>query len=587
MKKVIGLIVCAVVFSGCFTSNVLVTIRPDGSGRVEQTTTIRPADILRFHTLASLDTPAGGLDPAALGELRREFEKAAQGMRQTTNLRLRSSRPIETAETTGWQLIYDFSDMSALSLDLFPEIPGGHGFLAAKGDSFFSTRIAVTLEAIAGGLERYTFRFPGFAMDPSAEPPASWATGSADEMAALKKLMQGSRITIAVDSAAPIVRTNSPFRQENRVTLIDADIGQALFSKQIGMLATTPSTFDQLLTEFADLPGVTLAKEHEITIDVQNPSTDLSAQPPRVVAPSNEDTEIYLASLSSTGGKLTVGPPIDISNNAGYDNQPSFTPDGNQILFTSSRGPAGQPRDARAAAAATPATDIYRYSIASHLMWRITNTPEGEFSPVMMADGKNISVVRVEPDGSQRLWQVANSENTSGAWAVILPDIRPVGYYAWMDDRTVIVFVLGQNGQPSTLQVADTQTGQAHVIVSDIGRSIQRMPSGAVSFVHRERDSSNPAKATLTLKRVVRAPASNAPRVETLIATPAGLAEPFVTWMPDGSALVAAGSTLFQWHEGAPTWTAVANLGAFGLRNVTRLAVSPKGDRIALVASPK
>jgi len=220
-------------------------------------------------------------------------------------------------------------------------------------------------------------------------------------------------------------------------------------------------------------------------------------------------------------------------------------------------------------------------------MWRITNTPEGEFSPVMMADGKNISVVRVEPDGSQRLWQVANSENTSGAWAVILPDIRPVGYYAWMDDRTVIVFVLGQNGQPSTLQVAATQTGKPQVIVSDIGRSIQRMPSGAVSFVHRERDSSNPAKATLTLKRVVRAPASNAPRVETLIATPAGLAEPFVTWTPDGSALVAVASTLFQWREGAPTWTAVANLGAFGLRNVTRLAVSPKGDHIALVASPK
>src|SRR5262245_43292413 len=139
MKKVIGLIVCAVWFSGCFTSNVLVTIRPDGSGTVEQTTTIRPADILRFQKLASPDAPATMLDPAVFGQLRREFEKVAQGMKQTTNLRLRSSRPIETADTTGWQLIYDFSDMSALSLDLFPEIPGGHGFLAAKGDQFFSS----------------------------------------------------------------------------------------------------------------------------------------------------------------------------------------------------------------------------------------------------------------------------------------------------------------------------------------------------------------------------------------------------------------------------------------------------------------
>jgi hypothetical protein len=36
-----------------------------------------------------------------------------------------------------------------------------------------------------------------------------------------------------------------------------------------------------------------------------------------------------------------------------------------------------------------------------------------------------------------------------------------------------------------------------------------------------------------------------------------------------------------------PSWTVVANLGAFGLRNVTRLAVSPKGDRLAIVAEAK
>ena len=586
MKKIVGLIVCAVAFSGCFTSNVLVTIRPDGSGTVEQTTTIRPADILKFQKLASPDTPANLLDPTAFRDLRRDFEKSVQGMGVATNFRLRSSRPLETADTIGWQLIYDFSDMGALSLDLLPQIPGARGFIAAKGDTI-STRIQVTLEPIAGGLERYTFRFPRFDMDPSAEPPASWAAGSPDEMATLKKLMEGSRITLAVKSAAPIVRTNSPFRQENRVTLLDADIGQAMFSKQIGTLATSPSTFDQFLTEFADLPGVTLAKEREITIDVQNPSTDLSAQPPPAVAPSTQNTEIYLAPLSSSDGKVTVGPPVNISNNPGYDNQPAFTSDGSQILFASSRGPVAPARDGRGTAASIPPTDIYRYSIALHSTWRVTNTPEGEFSPVMMADGKNISVVRVEADGTQRLWQVGNSDNASGAWSVILPDIRPVGYYAWMDDRTVAVFVLGQNNQPSTLQLADTQTGKAPVIASDIGRSIQRMPSGAVSFVHRERASTDPAATNLTLKRLIRNATSAAPQIETLIATPAGVVEPFVAWMPDGSALVAVNSTLFQWREGAPGWTAVANLGAFGLRDVTRLAVSPKGDRIAVVALPK
>ena len=90
--------------------------------------------------------------------------------------------------------------------------------------------------------------FPRFALDPSAEPPASWASGSPPEMTALRNVMHGSRIRMVVKSEAPIVRTNSPYRVENRVTLFDVDIEEALFSRQIGMLATTPAKFDELLT---------------------------------------------------------------------------------------------------------------------------------------------------------------------------------------------------------------------------------------------------------------------------------------------------------------------------------------------------
>ena len=489
MKKAIAIVLAAAGMTGCFTSDVLVTIRPDGTGTVEQTVSFRPSSMVEFQRLASPDLAANPLDPtSAARELRTEMDKWAETMRIGRNLRLRSSESATTGETTERRLSFDIDDVSALELNLVPEIPGVSGFyVVAAKDGQGSTRLTTALEPLADGLERFTFRFPNFAMDPSAEPPASWATGSDAEMASFKNLMRGARITLAVESVAPIVRTNSPFRQENRVTLVDADIAQALFSKQIGMLATTPSTFDQLLTQFGGLPGVTLADARAITIDVQNPSTNVAAQPPPA-APST-DPEIYLATLLSDGGKLTVGPPINISNNPGYDNQPSFTPDGQEILFASSRGAGAPTGRGRGATSAIPPTDIYRYRMTSRQIWRVTNTPEAEFSPVMMPDGRNISVVRVEADGTQRLWQVLNNDTGNGASSVILPDIRPVGYYAWRDERSVALFVLGQNGQPSTLQVADTQTGKAELIASDIGRSIQRMPSGAISFVHRERGS--------------------------------------------------------------------------------------------------
>jgi hypothetical protein len=81
-------------------------------------------------------------------------------------------------------------------------------------------------------------------------------------------------------------------------------------------------------------------------------------------------------------------------------------------------------------------------------MFRVTYTPEGEFSPAVMPDGKDISVVRVEADGTQCLWRVVDKGQKSET-SVILADIKPVGYHAWIDERTVALFVLGERGQPA------------------------------------------------------------------------------------------------------------------------------------------
>ena len=578
------LVLCAAGLSGCFTSNVVVTVRPDGSGTVEQTATIRPADLLAFDRLASPDLAANAQNPADIAnQFQKDVQKANQGWLVGGNLRLRSTRPINTGETIGWAVTYDFDDVTGMRLDLLPQIPGLQGFygIAAK-DAGASTRLTTTLEPIDERLQRLTFQFPRFAMDPAGEPPSAWASGSPREMLEFRKLLRGSRVSIAIESTASIIRTNSPFREQNRVTLLDIDIEQALFSRQMGMLASTPSTFRDLLFALADLPGVTLAHEEEITIDVENPSRRTAVQQTQPATTAPADTEIFLASLLLKDDKLALGPPVNITNSPGYDNQPSFTPDGNRILFASVRAGGGPSRDrSNVAGSGTPATDIFRYDIASRSIWRITNTPEGEFSPAVMPDGRNISVVRVEADGTQRVWRIPASGDTTGESSIILRDIKPVGYYAWIDDRTLALYVLGPPGEPSTLHVADTQTGSSRLVATNIGRSIQRMPSGDVSFVSRQSNTANDSSRAPTLQRLTGF------RTEALTGVPSGISEPYVVWLPDGSALVAANTTLYRWRRGETSWTVVANLEAFGLHAVTRLAISPKGDRIAIVASAK
>ena len=326
----------------------------------------------------------------------------------------------------------------------------------------------------------------------------------------------------------------------------------------------------EVLWQLGDLPGAVVPRDHEVFLEFEPPqqAPPPAAAPPQPAAPAPPDTEIFLAPLKSANGTIEVGTPINITNNPGYDNQPFFTRDGAGVLFTSTRTAAGAPSQ----------TDIYRYDIADRRIAQVTRTPESEYSPTVTPDG-GLSVIRVELDGNntQRLWQftLAGSDPK-----VLLENVKPVGYHAWADDHTLALFVLGQ---PATLQLADTKTGTARTMASDIGRSIQPIPAtGAVreiSFVQRERQGD---ATRLIIKKL------NAATGQVTMLTPAvpGGNDADTAWTPDGTLLMARGGMLYAWRPGQTEWNEAADLARLSLNGVTRLAVSPKGDYLALVASP-
>src|SRR3990172_9800581 len=174
-------------------------------------------------------------------------------------------------------------------------------------------------------------------------------------------------------------------------------------------------------------------------------------------------TDVYL--------KAIVAPEddtwINISNSPGYDNQPSFLPDSSGVLFSSNR-------DGKQ-------TDIYRYDITARKLTQITRNPEAEYSPIVTPDGKTFSVVRVEADLTQRLWRF-NLDGSNPR--LVLENVKPVGYHAWIDATHVALFVLGASGAPATLQIADTTTGTAETIESGIGRSVLARPRvGTATYI--------------------------------------------------------------------------------------------------------
>lgn len=260
-------------------------------------------------------------------------------------------------------------------------------------------------------------------------------------------------------------------------------------------------------------------------------------------------TDIYLVPLGAT---LAVGVPVNITNRPGYNNQPSFTPDGRAILYTSIR------EDAQ--------SDIYRYDLDAKSTARVTATPESEYSPTVMPGGRRFSVIRVEKDSAQRLWSFA----LDGADPkLVIESLKPVGYHAWLDANSVVMFVLGR---PNALVKGDLRSGKMDTLARGIGRSLAKIPGG-FSFT-QDVDSA-------THLRGMDPSTGRTWEVATL---PRRVQD--VVWLPNGTLVIGSESKLFARTKGATDWTQIADLSSAGLRSITRLAVSPDGKFLAIVAVP-
>jgi hypothetical protein len=264
-------------------------------------------------------------------------------------------------------------------------------------------------------------------------------------------------------------------------------------------------------------------------------------------------TDIYLFDFDIKSNNI-LSNGKNITKREGYDNQPYFSHDSNSIVYSS---------------ILDKQSDIYKYDLKSSQISQLTNTSDvSEYSPIFTPNSNDMSVVMVEKDGSQRLWKYS----PDGVSKLVIEDIAPVGYYSWVNENIVSMFVLGEH---NTLHIMDKLTGQHNVVKADIGRSIHKIPNkNAISFVHKIN------KKTFVIKSL----SIDNLKEEDIITTLNG-SEDYV-WTPDGKILMGNKSDLFIFDPKIDkTWKKIVNLKNLGITDILRLAISPDGKKIALVSN--
>jgi hypothetical protein len=212
--------------------------------------------------------------------------------------------------------------------------------------------------------------------------------------------------------------------------------------------------------------------------------------------------------------------------------------------------------------------DIWSYDLSSGDRRNVTRSPqESEYSATVMPSLARFSAIRVEADSTQRLWSF-DSGGTNPE--VVLRDIQPVGYHAWLDDDHLALFVLGT---PATLQIASVVEGAARVVAEDVGRSLHRSPDrGSVSFVQWVEPGSGWINEY------------DPETGETRRLAPLLEGNEFYAWTPGGVLVMGQGSKLFRWIPDESTaWEEIADLETAGILGITRISLSAEGGWIAIV----
>ena len=267
---------------------------------------------------------------------------------------------------------------------------------------------------------------------------------------------------------------------------------------------------------------------------------------------SQQNTEVYLASLYNSHDTLQVAEILNISMNDGYDNQPSFY-DNENLLFSSTRN--GQ-------------TDIALYKIKDRKTKWLSNTSDGsEYSPLKIPKKEAVSAIRLDENGLQRLYEY---DFKTGNSKELLKDLK-VGYHVWYNEDIIVSSVLVEDRMD--LVVSNLKDYTNYTVQKNVGRSLHRIPNtDLISYISKEKD-------TLIVKSIN--PVSRATKnIITLLDTSED-----VCWSPDGTLFSAFENTLIAYNSKKDKeWQAKHDFDEKEIYAISRLAISASGKYLSLVS---
>jgi hypothetical protein len=268
-------VVCAVLSAGCFTSDSVIVVQPDGSGTVTNTILLKSSTMELLKSAQPFVEPEKGGAAEGAKPATKEFFSEAR-MREATasmgeGVTFQSMQPIKREGWEGVNVVYAFKDVSKLRYNMRSESavaptdssPELLTFRFTPGAAATPAKLTIVLPIEKALKERgkTTGQMPK--MDDSPMGKAM--------MEQVKTMFEGLRASVAVEVGGPIVKTNADHVSGSKVTLLAIDFNQMIASgadfEMFGAISDGTIPLSEAREKLKTTKGLSMQLQPEVNVE--------------------------------------------------------------------------------------------------------------------------------------------------------------------------------------------------------------------------------------------------------------------------------------------------------------------------------
>jgi hypothetical protein len=287
----------AVFLSGCIQDTIVIHVKPDGSGTIEETSLLSNSMFDLMESIAgsmagpgkeesvqdNKDATKGSSKKEAkqtrddvIAKMLKDAEKRADTFGAT--VKFISAKPVRTDTASGYNAVYAFQDVSQVMVNQNPGVKID-GQKAQKSDS--PKKEYLLFKFTKGPPSKLVVTLPPqkeTAGDKSSAPDSGKAVkgksnkeASAQAPEMMKNLFQDMKLKISLQFEGTIINTNATYRDGSTVTLIEIDFGKIISNVTLfkQMLAINPQSVGETKALFKSVEGLKFETSNPVTVEFE------------------------------------------------------------------------------------------------------------------------------------------------------------------------------------------------------------------------------------------------------------------------------------------------------------------------------